>query len=117
MKKSKLQKLIRRYITEAMKNEECDCGCEDECGCEEVDEITSTGNADGYSTPGAFKKTNGKKKRNAGFAKGHKKPNVFGYSVVKEQLDKKDVEVIKKLIRDVISDVYRDIWLKRSVWK
>ena len=24
---------------------------------------------------------------------------------------------IKKIIRDVISDVYRDIWLKRNTWK
>jgi hypothetical protein len=116
MKKSKLRELIHQYITETIKEEECNCG-EDECTCKEVDEITSTGNADGYSTPSAFKKTNGKKKRNAGFAKGHKKPNVFGYSVVKEELDKKDLDVIRKLIKDVISDVYRDIWLKRSVWK
>jgi len=84
---------------------------------EELEEVTTTGNVDGYSTPNAFKGGNGKKKNKAGFAKGHKKPDVFGFSVVKEALDKKDIEEIRKLIKDVIGDVYRDIWLKRNAWK
>ena len=40
-----------------------------------------------------------------------------GYSVVKEAIDDKDIKLIKQIIRDVISDVYRDIWLKRNTWK
>jgi len=84
---------------------------------EELDEVTTTGNVDGYSTPNAFKKSSGKKKKKAGHDGGHRKPDVFGFSVVKEELDKKDLEIIRKLIKDVIGDVYRDIWLKRSVWK
>ena len=27
------------------------------------------------------------------------------------------LEIITKLIKDVIGDVYRDIWLKRNAWK
>ncbi len=34
-----------------------------------------------------------------------------------ESLDDKDIKLIKQIIRDVISDVYRDIWLKRNTWK
>ena len=34
-----------------------------------------------------------------------------------EALESKDIEIIKKLMRDVISDVYRDIWIKRNSWK
>jgi hypothetical protein len=84
---------------------------------EELEEVTTTGDAAGYSTPNAFKGGNGRKKKKAGFAKGHKKPDVFGFSVVKEALDKKDIEEIRQLIKDVIGDVYRDIWLKRNAWK
>ena len=29
----------------------------------------------------------------------------------------KDVKMIKKLIRDVVANVLRDIWLKRTTWK
>jgi len=128
---SKLRELIRQYINDDLQSdydelqsyyehledeyedlEQMYDDCEDE-----LEEITVTADVDGYSTPNAFKKTNGRKKKKAGFTKGHKKPNVFGYSVVKESLDKKDIEIIRKLIRDVISDVYRDIWIKRNTWK
>jgi hypothetical protein len=34
-----------------------------------------------------------------------------------EALDKKDLEVMTKLIRNVVGDIYRDIWLKRNAWK
>ena len=34
-----------------------------------------------------------------------------------EALDEKDLIKIKKLIRTVVADVLRDIWLKRSSWK
>ena len=68
---------------------------------EDLDEITTTAGAPGYMTPFAFK---GKKKK-----KKKKKVN--------ETLDKKDLEIIKKLIRDVVGDIYRDIWIKRNSWK
>ena len=43
--------------------------------------------------------------------------NSTGYSIVKEAITKDDIVIIKKIIRDVISDVYRDIWIKRNSWK
>ena len=79
---------------------------------EELDEITTTDGIDGYDSPFAFKQ--GKK--------GEKKSkqistNSTGYSIVNEALDDKDIKKIKKLVRDVISNVLRDIWLKRTAWK
>ena len=103
MTESKLRELIKSVLRKLQE--------------EELEEVTVTGDADGYETPNAFKKTNGKKKRKAGYGGGHGKPDVFGFSVVKEELDKKDIEEIRKLIKDVIGDVYRDIWLKRNAWK
>jgi|TARA_R110002020_G_scaffold304509_2_gene520271 hypothetical protein len=78
---------------------------------EGLDEMTSTASVDGYSTPFAFSGKKGKKKV--------KKisTNSTGYDVVVEALDKKDLEVIRKLIKDVVGDIYRDIWLKRNAWK
>ena len=78
---------------------------------EELEEITVTGNIDGYSTPFAFSGKKGKKKK--------KKitTNSTRFKPVNETLDKKDLEIIKKLIRDVVGDIYRDIWLKRNAWK
>ena len=40
-----------------------------------------------------------------------------GYELVKEALDDKDLKQINKLIRDVVGDILRDIWLKRNTWK
>ena len=37
--------------------------------------------------------------------------------MVGEAIDGKDIKVIKKLIRDVVANILRDIWLKRNVWK
>ena len=78
---------------------------------EELDEMTVTGNIDGYMTPFAFTGNKGKKK--------NKKisTNSTGYSMIKEALSSDDIKTIKKLIRDVIADVYRDIWIKRTTWK
>jgi len=36
---------------------------------------------------------------------------------VKEELDNRDVKDIKKLIRQVVADILRDLWIKRSIWK
>ena len=36
---------------------------------------------------------------------------------VKEELDSKDVNQVKKLIRQVVADILRDLWIKRSIWK
>ena len=69
---------------------------------EDLDEITTSGDAGAYMTPMAFD-PEGKKK---------KKKKKIG-----EALESKDIEIIKKLIRDVIGDVYRDIWIKRNSWK
>ena len=80
---------------------------------EELDEITTTGDVAGYSAPFAF--SDGSKEDKKKKLKRLKKST--GYVPVNEALDKKDVEAIKKVIRDVVGDVFRDIWLKRNSWK
>ena len=98
MKEVKLRQYIRNFIKE-LKNEE------------DLEEVTTTANVDGYNTPNAFSSEEDEKKKKKKLTKG------TGYSVVKESIDEKDIKLIKQLIRDVISDVYRDIWLKRNAWK
>ena len=66
---------------------------------EDLDEITTTAGAPGYMTPFAFKGKKKKKKK------------------VDEALENKDLKQITKLIRDVVGDILRDIWLKRTSWK
>ena len=80
---------------------------------EDLDEMTVTGNVAGYNTPFAF---TGKSKKNKKIKK-KVSTNSTGYDVVSEVLDKKDLEVITKLIRNVVGDILRDIWLKRTAWK
>ena len=82
---------------------------------ESLEEMTATGNVAGYSTPKAFSKK--KKKKKSGYDGGHDDPDVSGYDVVSEALDEKDFKIITKLIRNVVGDILRDIWLKRSTWK
>ena len=78
---------------------------------EDLDEITTSAEAGAYSTPFAFDpEGEEKKKKFKSKANSHRKK-------IGEALDKQDLEVIKKLIRDVIGDVYRDIWIKRNSWK
>ena len=76
---------------------------------EDLDEMNSTGSVGGsYMTPMAFDpegKNKKKSKKNS-----HRKK-------IGEALEAKDIAIIKKLIRDVIGDVYRDIWIKRNSWK
>ena len=78
---------------------------------ESLEEITTTGNVAGYSTPFAFSSKEDEKKKKKRLTKS------TGYSVVKEALDDKDLKQINKLIRDVVGDILRDIWLKRNAWK
>ena len=80
---------------------------------EDLDEITVTGNVDGYMTPFAFRGKGKKgKKKNKEIS-----TNSTDYELVKEALDDKDLKQIKKLIRDVVANILRDIWLKRTTWK
>ena len=79
----------------------------------ELDEITSTGEVDGYNTPFAF---TGDKKNNK------KKKKIFstistGYELVNEELEKRDIKLIRLIIRDTIADVLYRIWVKRNAWK
>ena len=94
-----LRQYIRNFIKE-LKEED-----------EELEEVTATGNVDGYSTPHAFSSEEDEEKKKKKLTKS------TGYSVVKESIDDKDIKLIKQIIRDVIADVYRDIWLKRNSWK
>ena len=78
---------------------------------ESIEEITTTGDVAGYSTPFAFSSKEDEKKKKKRLTRS------TGYSVVKEALDDKDLKQINKLIRDVVGDILRDIWLKRNAWK
>ena len=66
---------------------------------EELDEITGTAGSPGYMIPMAFDDEKKKKKK------------------VDEGIDDKDLIMIKKLVRGVIADVLRDIWIRRASWK
>ena len=79
---------------------------------EELEEVNTTASVGGeYMTPFAFDPEGEKVKKKFGKKKNsHRKK-------IGEALESKDIEIIKKLIRDVISDVYRDIWIKRNSWK
>ena len=78
---------------------------------DELEEMTVTGNVDGYNTPFAFTGGKGKKKKKK-FS-----TNSTGYEMLGEGLSENDLKKIKKLIRSVVADIYRDIWLKRTTWK
>ena len=78
---------------------------------EDLDETTVTGNVDGYMTPFAFSGKKGKKKKK------QISTNSTGYKMIGEAIDEKDLKIIRKLIKDVVGDILRDIWLKRAAWK
>ena len=79
---------------------------------EELEEVNTTSSVGGaYMTPFAFDPEGKKKKKDY-----RSKPNSHRKKIG-EALESKDIEIIKKLIRDVIGDVYRDIWIKRNSWK
>tara|TARA_Y100000593_G_scaffold73100_1_gene134245 strand:+ start:1713 stop:2033 length:321 start_codon:yes stop_codon:yes gene_type:complete len=99
--KKELKELVKNLFEEIKKDEE------------EIEEVNVTSDIEGYNTPFAFSGKSGvdKKKRR------RYSTNSTGYKMVNEELDSKDLSLIKTLIRDVISDVLRDIWLKRNAWK
>ena len=80
---------------------------------EDLDEITTTDNIAGYDSPMAFgddsKKSKKKKKKIS--------TNSTGYDIVTEELSSNDIKTVRKLVRDVVSNIFRDLWIKRSVWK
>ena len=78
-----------------------------------IDEITTTDNIAGYDSPFAFGDTSQKSKKK----KKKISTNSTGYNMVNEELKNKDIKIIKKLVRDVVSNIFRDLWIKRSVWK
>ena len=78
---------------------------------ESLEEISTTAGVDGYSTPFAFSSKEDEKKKKKRLKKS------TGYTFVSEALDDKDLKQINKLIRDVVGDILRDIWLKRNAWK
>ena len=73
----------------------------------ELQELTTTGDVDGYSTPFAFNDTN---------EPGSRKKKKEARKNIKEELDEKDMKKIKLIVRRIVSNVLRDIWLKRSAW-
>ena len=76
---------------------------------EELEEVNTTASVGGeYMTPMAFDPEGKNKKKS--------KKNSYRKKIG-EALESKDIAIIKKLIRDVIGDVYRDIWIKRNSWK
>ena len=79
---------------------------------DELEEVNTTSSVGGeYMTPFAFDPEGEKvKKKYKSKANSHRKK-------IGEALESKDIEIIKKLIRDTIADVYRDIWIKRNSWK
>ena len=81
---------------------------------ESLEEISTTAGVDGYSTPNAFSSKKDEKKKKKRLKKLKKST---GYTPVNEALDDKDLKQITKLIRNVVGDILRDIWLKRTAWK
>ena len=63
---------------------------------EDLEEMTTTADVAGYSTPMAF---DPKKKKK-----------------LKEELEPKDVQQVRKIVKGIINDMFRDIWLKRNSW-
>ena len=80
---------------------------------ESLEEITTTGDVAGYSTPFAFSDNSEEERKKK--LKRLKKST--GYTAVTEALNDRDLKQINKLIRDVVGDILRDIWLKRNAWK
>jgi hypothetical protein len=73
-----------------------------------LSEITTTASIDGYETPNAFGKTSKKRKKNL--------EKQTGYKFVDEATNDSDMKKIKDAIRKEVSDILRDIWIKRTSW-
>ena len=78
---------------------------------EGLEEITTTAAVPGYQTPFAFSSKEDEKKKKKRLKKS------TGFTFVSEAIDDKDLKQITKLIRNVVGDILRDIWLKRTAWK
>tara|TARA_Y100000310_G_C20262619_1_gene614325 strand:+ start:342 stop:623 length:282 start_codon:yes stop_codon:yes gene_type:complete len=87
------EKRLKEFIRKIIKNE--------------LKELTTTGDVDGYSTPFAFDDTD---------EPGSRKKKKEARKNIKEELDEKDMKKIKLIVRRIVSNVLRDIWLKRSAW-
>ena len=76
---------------------------------EDLTEFNTTASVGGqYMTPMAF--TGGKKNK-------HKKSKKNSHrKKIGESIDEKDLKVIRKLIKVVVGDIFRDIWLRRATW-
>ena len=78
-----------------------------------LDEMTTTGNVEGYNTPFAFTgERKQDKKKNKRIS-----TNSTGYKVVKESVDNRDLKLIQLLIRDEVADIFKRLWLRRTAWK
>ena len=73
-------------------------------------EITTTASIDTYQTPYAFSKKGMKKKRKKNIEK------QTGYKFVDEGISSSDMEKIRLEIRKEVSNILRDIWIKRNSW-
>ena len=73
-----------------------------------LSEITSTASIDGYETPNAFGKMKKKRKKNI--------EKQTGYKFIDEAISDSDMREIKLAIRKEVSDILRDIWIKRTSW-
>ncbi len=73
-----------------------------------LSEITTTASIDGYETPNAFGKVSKKRKKNI--------EKQTGYTFVDEGISSSDMDEIRKQIRKEVSDILRDIWIKRNSW-
>ena len=73
-----------------------------------LSEITSTASIDGYETPNAFGKVSKKRKKNI--------EKQTGYKFIDEAISDSDMKEIKLAIRKEVSDILRDIWIKRTSW-
>ena len=71
-------------------------------------EMTSTASIDGIETPNAFGKTSKKKKKNL--------EKQTGYKFMDEDVSSSDMNKIRDTIRKEVSDILRDIWIKRNSW-
>ena len=73
-----------------------------------LSEITTTASIDGYETPNAFGKVSKKRKKNI--------EKQTGYKFVDEAISDSEMSKIKSAIRKEVSDILRDIWIKRNSW-